>query len=236
MPETAISQALSALPLFAPLPESVRKTIVDASTVRSVSPSAIITEFGAPAREMFVVLDGYVKLTVPQGADGAHAIIDVVGPGAVFGEAAVTGVGTYATGVQALDAVTVVAIDGRAVHDLLARDMTLVFSMLGSLSGTLRGLLAQVTELKLKTTAQRLAMYLLQLGGRDEGPLDIQLPFGKRTVAEKLGMTPETLSRSLAKLELFGVTQKGRGRIAVADAEILAEYCGFMPETAEDDP
>lgn len=226
-PDAAFT-ALSGVPLFARLPEAVRRGMAAASAVRAAAPGTAIATHGAPAAEMFIVLDGYVKLTVPSGT------IDVVGPGAVFGESAVTGLGTYPTGAEALDRVRVVAVDGAAARDLLAGDMALVLRMMAALSASLRGLLGQVTDLKLKTTTQRLAMFLLELGGQDEGAVTVTLPFTKRILAEKLGMTPESLSRSLTALEALGVRQEGRATLVIADAEALAESCGYAAADGED--
>lgn len=228
-PDAAFA-ALSAMPLFARLPEAVRRGMAAATGVRVVAPGTRLTTYGAPAAEMFIVLDGYVKLTVPAGT------IDVVGRGAVFGESAVTGLGTYLTGAEALDGVRVAAVDGSAVRALLAGDMALVMRMMGVLSASLRGLVGQVSDLKLKTTTQRLAMYLLELGGREDGEVAVSLPFTKRVVAEKLGMTPESLSRSLTALEALGVRQDGRSRLVIADAEALADSCGYVPLEPEDRP
>lgn len=228
-PDAAFA-ALSAVPLFARLPEAVRRGMAAATAIRAVAPGTVLAEHGAPAVEMFIVLDGYVKLTVPSGT------IDVVGAGAVFGESAVTGLGTYATGAEALDRARLAAIDGRTVHAMLAGDMALVMRMMGALSTSLRGLVGQVSDLKLKTTTQRLAMYLLELGGRDEGEVAVTLPFTKRVLAEKLGMTPESLSRSLTALEALGVRQEGRSRLVITDAEALAESCGYVPVETEKQP
>ncbi|MFA7430001.1 MAG: Crp/Fnr family transcriptional regulator [Rhodospirillaceae bacterium] len=222
--------ALSALPLFRRLPEPVRRGMAAASTVRTVAPGSVIASPGAAATEMFVILEGYVKLTVPAGT------IDVVGAGTVVGESAVTGLGTYPTGAIALDSVRLVAIDGAAARGLLGDDVSLVLRMMGGLSASLRGLLAQVTDLKLKTTTQRLAMYLLELGGREDGEVAVTLPFTKRILAEKLGMTPESLSRSLTALEALGVRQEGRGQLVISDAKALAESCGYVPFDAEHGP
>ncbi len=227
-PDSQAFAALSALPLFARLPEPVRRGMAAASAVRTAEPGSVIAAHGAPAAEMFVVLDGFVKLTVPSGT------IDVVGPGTVIGESAITGLGTYPTGAQALDTVRLVAVDGGAARALLAGDMALVLRMMGGLSASLRMLLGQITDLKLKTTTQRLAMYLLELGGQEEGTVTVTLPFTKRVVAEKLGMTPESLSRSLTALEALGVHPEGRGRLVIEDVEALAESCGYTPSDGED--
>lgn len=224
-----IFEALSAVPLFAPLPEPLRRAMAAAGTVRDVAAGTVVMAHGAPARELAVVLDGHVRLTAPaSGPASPPATIDVVGPGSLIGQAAITGVGTHPASAEAVDAVRLVVVDGAAVRDLLSTDMALVLRMLGSLSASLRGLLGQVNDLKMRTTAQRLAMFLIERAGTPQGTdVVVTLPFAKRVVAEKLGMTPESLSRALAALEPVGVEQAGRGTIRIASVEALAEWCGY---------
>ena len=54
------------------------------------------------------------------------------------------------------------------------------------------------------------------------------LPHDKRTLASRLGMTPENLSRNLANLGAHGVTGSGR-EIMIADREALRRWAKPNP-------
>lgn len=173
------------------------------------------------ADALLVVREGYVKTYIPGRTRKEEQAIEVVGPGTVIGEIAATGVGVHPVSAVALDSVELLVVPGAALNAALARNYDVVLSLLGSLSGGLRGLLLQVTELKMKSTAERLAMFLVQMSPKEEGRARISLPYSKRVVAEKLGMTPETLSRSLAKLGSVGVSSCGRDIICVENMAAL---------------
>lgn len=235
MPQSAATAELLAQSrLFVRLPPPEREALAKLAEVRHLETGDRLCEQGAPADTLLVVREGYVKTYVPGRSRKDEQAIDIVGPGAVLGEVAATGVGVHPVSAVALDSVIVLAVPGDALNAALARNYDVVLSLMGSLSGGLRGLLSQVTELKMKSTAERLAMFLVQLSPEEEGAARIPLPYSKRVVAEKLGMTPETLSRSLAKLGPVGVSSCGRDMICVDDMEALAEYAGFWPEEDEE--
>ncbi|MFN3077995.1 MAG: helix-turn-helix domain-containing protein, partial [Alphaproteobacteria bacterium] len=75
----------------------------------------------------------------------------------------------------------------------------------------------QVADLKLKTTEQRLADYLLGLiPDRKATAATVRLPYDKKILASQLGMTPESLSRAIAKLRAVGIRSLG-GALIVSD-------------------
>jgi len=225
-------QVLRTHPLFAALPPGWEATLTGIETGRFAA-GAMVAKAGAPARDLFIILDGHAKVFVAVG-DRPEGIVDILGPGGGFGEIAITGIGAYPASAVALDALEVVRVPGDGIRAYLDDNPQVVTGMMAAMALSLRGLLNQVTELKLKTTAQRLAMYLMQLAGPGPGPALVDLPFSKRVVAMKLGMTPETLSRAMAKLEPLGVTGEGRNRVRIADREALCEFCGFWCEMEDD--
>lgn len=79
----------------------------------------------------------------------------------------------------------------------------------------------QVVDLKLRSAEQRLARFLARRvpNGQDAGPADLAEPRG--ALAGRLGMTPETLSRSLAALESRGTIRVSPRRADVLDRNEL---------------
>jgi CRP/FNR family transcriptional activator FtrB len=55
---------------------------------------------------------------------------------------------------------------------------------------------------------------------------EIHLPEERQLIAQKLGMTPESLSRAFADLKRLGVTGRGR-QVVVADAASLERYAAL---------
>jgi hypothetical protein len=53
----------------------------------------------------------------------------------------------------------------------------------------------------------------------------VRLPFDKALIASQLGMQPETLSRSLARLRAMGIAAEGN-RIQISDIATLHRLAG----------
>jgi CRP/FNR family transcriptional activator FtrB len=97
--------------------------------------------------------------------------------------------------------------------------------MLGEMSLRLRGLLRQIMDLKMKTTAQRLAAHLVGLTKAQTGAAEIRLQYGKKLLASELGMQPETLSRAFLRLQSLGVRyHKADDVFRIRDVAALREF------------
>jgi CRP/FNR family transcriptional activator FtrB len=81
---------------------------------------------------------------------------------------------------------------------------------------------------KLRTSAERLANWILVHNARNGGNGRFILPYDKRTLASRLGMTPENLSRNFAQLGAYGVTVT-RNEIRVSSGAELEAYANPTP-------
>jgi len=71
------------------------------------------------------------------------------------------------------------------------------------------------------TAVQRLAAWLC-----DEGPRNVMAVIPRKSVADLLGMRPETLSRALAELVKLGAIESGRNRLSILDFDRLRAAAG----------
>ena len=75
------------------------------------------------------------------------------------------------------------------------------------------------------SATERLSAMLLALAPRQSGSATVTLPGGRRLIAGRLGVTPQSLSRAFATLRPLGVSGHGR-QIAIADLERLRDLSG----------
>ena len=113
----------------------------------------------------------------------------------------------------------------QAVFDAIDADPGFARRMLAGLSFRLHELVSDVEAYSMRSAAQRLVGYLLNLcDGQADREGRVSLPTSKHLVASRLNLTPETLSRilhTLADEELIRV--EGRA-VTICDLERLKAY------------
>jgi CRP-like cAMP-binding protein len=97
----------------------------------------------------------------------------------------------------------------RATIELLARHWRLVVD--------------QIVDLKLRSADRRIARFLARRIPEEAGAGSAELPEPRSAIAARLGMTPETLSRTLNAMEAEGIVRLSGKRIDVPDREKLLE-------------
>ena len=124
-------------------------------------------------------------------------------------------------------------IPARAVRRVFRQDPVFAETCGTELARGYRRLVKEVSNLKLRSSLERLANWLLRQARRDAGSAHFTIPFDKKTLAAKLGIAPEVLSRNFAALAAYGVTVSGKS-VHVADLAGLEAFA--RPSPAIDDP
>ena len=116
------------------------------------------------------------------------------------------------------------SIEARPLRALIECERELSLALLRSLSGEFRAVVRQIRDLKVRTTAQRLACYLLTLApDPNADKADFRLPFEKGLLAARLGCRQENLSRAFASLRRLGVETRGAS-VTLHDIRRLTDY------------
>jgi CRP-like cAMP-binding protein len=208
--------------LFAGLsPESMLQ-LLQGSVPRLHAKNHMIFEQGEDASSFYIVLDGWVKVFRPS-LSGDEAVFGVFTAGETFGEAAMFIGGHYPAAAQAVEDSRLVAVHAKVFREQLNKFPDLAFQMLGAMSRHLHSLVNQVEQLQTRSSAQRLAQFLVSLAPIVEGSAVIVLPYDKSLIAYRLGMKPESLSRAFARLRTQGVSTDGN-RVLVDSMAHLREY------------
>jgi CRP-like cAMP-binding protein len=215
---------LMSVPLFASLPPADVEALLRDAKIEHCVDNTILFRQGEAADRFYLVLAGYVELFVETG-DGRHGVVEIMRPGDVFAEAAIFDAGRFPVGARSFDHAALLVVPAPSFLGYLESRFDLVLLMLGSMSLRLRQLVHQITELKLKSTAQRLGGFLLGMTTAQSGKAVVRFPYDKKLVAEKLGMKPESLSRALAKLRKVGVVSEQDNVASIADVAKLRRFC-----------
>jgi CRP-like cAMP-binding protein len=209
--------------IFAGLEDRVLDRIAAISESRWLDAGTKLYAQGELNIPFCVLISGQISFfrTAP---DGTVTVVDVVQPTGHTGLQAVLAKMPVLTGVSAVAASRVILIEGEGLRTMIREEPTLASALLMAEAMDFRALVLQVCDLKLRTTAQRLGHYLLELApDQSSNSVTLRLPFDKRLLAARLGCRQENLSRAFATLREQGVETRG-ARVVLHDIPRLRDY------------
>jgi CRP/FNR family transcriptional regulator, transcriptional activator FtrB len=210
---------LKKIDLFAPLPERSLARIAEIAGLQRFSNHSYLFREGEEPDFIYCFVEGGIVLV--GGADGQEAVIEFFGPGeSVLLPAALLGL-PYLVSARATSDGQALLIPAGKLRQLIDEDVALASQCARVLSKHWRDLISQIKEIKTHGAAERLAHFLVSQTGKTSGPATLVLPGMKKEVATRLGIKPETLSRTLKKLRAYGVDTEG-DTIHIASLERLA--------------
>lgn len=220
-----IMDALRLTPFLGQVPTADLVQLVAHATRVSARAGEILFRQGDQPGNFYIVVSGHVVLFL-DGEGDPSKIARVASRGESFGESCICCHAARLVTAQAFGRAELVAIPGAALQSLFCASPGLALGLISEVSMRLRGLVRQVTDLKMKSAAQRLGGYLLEVAATDAGPATIRLPFEKKLLASQLGMQPETLSRALFRLQGLGVRyNRAHDAFSVQDMRTLRAFC-----------
>ena len=178
---------------------------------------------GDAAVGLYILLEGQLKLgvTSPQGAE---KIISIITPGESFGEAILFMERQFPVYAQAILDSQVLLVPKSLIFSMLDNDHLFARKMLAGLSIRMHQLVQDIEMLSLQSCTQRFIGYLLQISADAPDGSKITLPTSKTTIASLLNLTPETLSRTLAKLQQLELIEVSGKDVSISDVKKLRRY------------
>jgi CRP/FNR family transcriptional activator FtrB len=217
---------LKRIELFAPLPAASLERLAEVSGLQRFSNHGYLFREGEEPDFIYCFVEGGIVLV--GGADGNEAVIDFFGPGeSVLLPAALLGL-PYLVSARATSDGQALLIPASKLREQLNDDVALAAQCARVLSRHWRVLISQIKEIKTHGAAERLAHFLISQSEKTTGAVTLILPGMKKEVATRLGIKPETLSRTLKKLRDYGVDTDG-DTIRIASLERLAALVSPAP-------
>jgi CRP/FNR family transcriptional regulator len=194
------------------------------TTVVRLDPHATLFQEGEPAEHLSNVVEGTVKLykLLP---DGRRQITGFLFPGDFLGVALNK---TYAYSAEAVTKLRLCRFPRQRMETLLTELPNLERRLLEMAGNELVAAQDQMLLLGRKTARERLASFLLMVSrraearGRPASPID--LPMSRADIADYLGLTIETVSRTFTQLRKDGtIALPEQTRVEIASREALEE-------------
>lgn len=206
MPESDKPEIRS-LAVFADLDDGHFEQLMHAAYVQNFPPMVELISEGDPSDFLHIVLSGSVELF--SGWNGRETIMETVWPVSTFILAATIKDGPYLMSARTLEKSRIVLLPSSNVRDVFDEDPKFARAIVTELAMCYRSVVKGTKDLKLRTSVERLANYLLRQQLRGGGGPDFKLHTEKRRLASFLGMTPENMSRAIKSLKPYGVTVTG---------------------------
>lgn len=222
----ADQQSVRAMPLFSGLDPECLDRLLGPSSIRRCPKGELIAREGAPAECLHLMLSGSLEVFTTVG--GREHILLIFSPSDLFMPAAALTGEPYLASARTLKPSRLLFLDAEAVRREMANCTHLAGRLLVILAGQFRAVMRRVKDDRARNGLQRLAAFLLQLIGEQGVGGGAELPYPKGTLASRLGMTPETMSRALAALPDHGLVVRGH-RVLLRDRVKAERFCNPDP-------
>jgi CRP/FNR family transcriptional regulator len=215
----AIVGGLRRCKLFAELPGTELTAVAGACSVRGLAKGEYLFREGESADGFYVVQSGVINVhrVTP---DGREQVICLFRAHESFAEATLVTQETYPANAIATEATQVIIVRRREFRELIFKKPELALRMLSSMSLHLKHLVQLLQDLKGRQIEARLADWILrQSPAASAGcPVVLELPVSKKVLAGQLGVTSETLSRTLGRFRDEGAIAVNGKNITIRDA------------------
>ena len=220
---------LKSNPVFAGLPARELEALAAAAREDTYKAREYIFMEGDPARWLCVVMSGRVKI-VRHSRTGKDVVLELLGPGEVFGGVAVIEKRPYPAAAQAVEATTVLKIPAEALIPATERHPAIIKEMALMIGRRLRTAHDSVKSLSVDPVEARLAAALLRLAERDgtRTKAGLALPFHltRQSLADMTGTTVETAIRIMSRWNKDDVLRTEKDGFVIIDRAALEELAG----------
>ena len=219
-------QQVRSLPLFKNVSDEHAAELIDTALLQRFPEGVTIVQEGDLPDFLHVVIDGMVELFARH--DGHETTLDIIEPISTFILAAVVRDEAYLKSARTLAPTQILMIPASVVRRIFDKDASFARAVVDELAVRYRTIVRALKNDKLRTSAERLANWILQESERQGGAREVILRLDKRTIASHLGMTPENLSRNLALLNKCGIRSLG-ARLIIDDSAALRRFAKPNP-------
>ncbi|WP_445500684.1 Crp/Fnr family transcriptional regulator [Microvirga sp. G4-2] len=210
--------------LFKGLEPDVTAELLRQAQRRTVRTGEVLFTAGQPARAVHVLASGAAKL-IQATPRGARVIVKYVRPGEIFGSPALLDKFYPVDAVAVMDGVEL-QWTSELVRTFIDRYPRVALNVIHDLEARLREMEGRLRDLSNEPVEQRLAGAILKLVETfgQEVPEGIEIPFpvSRQDLADLIGSTLPTVSRTLRTWETQRQIRRLRLRLVIADVEAVA--------------
>ena len=218
-------ELLRRLPLFANVPEAELASLAGQTRVDHFERESVVFYQGDPTDRVWIVRAGRVKIIYHE-TDGREMILEMIGPGEVFG-GAVLFMPQHPATAKAMEDSEIVNVSSEAYSQFLTVHPQVTLKLIRMLGGRLHSMMG-LQILAGERVERRMAHILLKLADRVGRPepagVLITISLSRQDLADMAGTTLETAIRTMSRFRSQGIIETRRGGyLLITDIEKLRQ-------------
>ncbi len=214
------------LDLFSGMAEANFQELIRVAYVQTFPPQVDLITEGDSADFLHVVISGSVELFSVWNRH--ETLMETVRPVSSFILAATIRNAPYLMSARTTEKTRIVLLPSMDVRDIFDRDHDFARAVVRELAIRYRSVIKNTKNLKLRSSLERLANYLIRSHLRAGAAPTFELRIEKRRLASFLSMTPENLSRAIKSLRPYGVQIDGAW-VTITDMDALQSLAKPSP-------
>jgi CRP/FNR family transcriptional regulator len=190
---------------------------------------------GEPSDSLYMILKGSVKVT-EASSDGREKILDILGPGEIFGELAMLDGHPRSATVATVEPTELATISHSDFRQFVATRPEILWKVLGALCERLRKTSAGMLELSSREVPYRLLSALSEIAEKHgqlapDGSCLVTLKLGVDDLAAMVGSSRDVISRLLHRFEQDGLIELRKNKqLVVPDPSALARALEYAAD------
>jgi CRP/FNR family transcriptional regulator, cyclic AMP receptor protein len=217
-------------PIFCDLDADAFEQLCRYAKPATLRRGATIFSKGDPGNSLIAVISGTVKISI-SSPDGRNAILNLIGPGEIFGEVAVLDGQARTADAIANTNCEIYVIDRREFLPFVKSQPALAMKFIELLCTRLRWTSDQVEQVILQDLPGRLASALIRLTERHRPAQDSRtIAVTQQEISEMVGMSRESINKQLRAWASRNWVRLEHGAIVVLEVDPLLEIAGSGTE------
>lgn len=210
--------------LFSEMKDEELKEIDKLLESRVYPDGATIFFQGDSGDKVYFLREGKIKV-LKSSIEGDEQILEIIQPGGVFGEVVLFGIDNYPATTRALGEVKVDYLSRSKFREYFNNNPEIGWGMLKVMARKLARSQHRIENLGLRGTKGRVATLIIDMlydfGDRKN---NIELNFNRQELANFIGTSRETVSRTLSEFRNEGLIKINGNKIKILDLEGLKEW------------
>jgi len=213
--------------LFKALLADRYKDFIKHGITQRISSSEFLFHEGEPAQRCYLVVDGCLKLS-KLNVQGREVIIRYISSGEMTATPAVIKGGIYPVTAQAIKETKAISWDRSGFLQIAQTCPEITLDLISLLFQRMEDLQQRYLELCSEQAPQRIAKFMISLmanaGRKKENGVHIDIPLSRQNIADHIGASMFTVSRTLSTWEKCGWVKSSRQSITITDPDALEAF------------